>query len=94
MEIMSASIPENFSEGGSTTRDRSIWFSIAQSALGLLLMEVRPKQFGPRSIATSVVPQTMLFPIFTDTQGTKEGGVGESPFFDNTIAPTWQSQAW
>ena len=35
MEIMSASIPESLSEGGST-RDRSICFSAAQSATGLI----------------------------------------------------------
>ena len=84
VEIMSASIPENLSEGGST-RDRSTCFSVVQSAPSLLLMEARPKQFGLRCIATNLVPQTRLCfsPIFTDTQGTKEGRVGESHFFDN-----------
>ena len=82
MEILSASIPENLPEGGST-RDRSVCFSIGQSAPSLLLMKSRPKQFGPRCIATNLVPQTPLWfsPIFTNTQGTKEGRVGESPFF-------------
>ena len=47
-------------------------------------MEARPKQFGPRCIATNLVPQTPLCfsPIFTDTQGTREGRVGVSRFFD------------
>ena len=83
MELMSASIPENLPEGGST-RDRSICFLVVQSAPSLLLMEARPKQFGLRCFATNLVPQTSLrfSPIFTDTQGKKEGRVGESPFFD------------
>ena len=69
-------------EGGST-RDRSICFSIVQSAPGLFFMEDITKKFCPRCIATNLVPQTPLrfSPIFTDTQGTKEGRVGESPFF-------------
>ena len=78
---MSTSIPENLSEGGST-RDRAICFSVAQSARTLLLMEARPRQFGPRCIATNLVPQTCFSPIFTDTQSTKEGIVGESLIFD------------
>ena len=47
-------------------------------------MEARPKQFGLRCIPTNLVPKTPLcfFPIFTGTQGAKEGRVGESPFFD------------
>ena len=53
VEIMSATIPENLSEGGST-RDRSIGFSVVQSAPSLLLMETRHKQFGPRCTATNV----------------------------------------
>ena len=83
MKAMSTSIPENLSEGGSTS-DRSVCFSVVQSAPGFLLMEARPKQFGPKCIATNLVTQTplMLFPIFSDTQGTKEGRVGESPVFD------------
>ena len=82
MEILSASIPENLSEGWST-RDRSVCFSIGQSAPNLLLMKARPKQFGTRCIATNLVPQTPLCfsPIFTNTQGSKECRVGESPFF-------------
>ena len=55
LQIMSASIPENLSDGGST-RDRFICFSVAQLASGLLLMEATPKQFGPRCIATNLVP--------------------------------------
>ena len=60
-----------------------IYFLVVQSPPCVLLMEVRPKQFGLRCIATNLVPQTPLCfsPIFTDTQGTKEGRVGESPFF-------------
>ena len=83
MEIMSASISEKLSEGWST-KDRSISFSVVQSSPGLLLMEARPRQFGPRCIATNLVPQTPLCfsPIFTDAQGTKEGRFGESPFSD------------
>ena len=83
VEIMSASIPEDLSEDEST-RDRSICFSVVQSAPSLLLMEARPKQFGPRCTAANLVPQAPLCfsPIFNDTQGTKEGRVGESPFFD------------
>ena len=62
-----------------------IYFLVVQSPPCVLLMEVRPKQFGLRCIATNLVPQTPLCfsPIFTDTQGTKEGRVGESPFFYN-----------
>ena len=37
-----------------------VCFSVVQSAPGLLLMEVRPKQFGPRCIARNLVPQTPL----------------------------------
>ena len=94
MEILSASIPENLSEGEST-RDRSVCFSISQSASSLLLRKARPKQFGPRCIATNLVPQTPLWfsPIFTNTQGTKEGRVGKVPFLV-LIAPTWKSQTW
>ena len=60
-----------------------IYFLVVQSPPYLLLMEVRPKQFGLRCIATNLVPQTPLCfsPIFTNTQGSKECRVGESPFF-------------
>ena len=83
VEIMSERIPENLPEGGST-RDRSICFSVVQSAPSLLLMEARAKQFGPRCIAANLVAQIPLCfsPIFTDTISTKEDRVGESPFFD------------
>ena len=64
MEIMSANIPENLSEGGST-RDRSISFSVVQLAPSLLLMEARLKQFGPRCIATNLVYKHLYaFPPF------------------------------
>ena len=66
-------------------RDRSICFPVVQSPPCLLLMEVKPKQFGPRCVATiNSVPQSPLpfSPIFTYTQDTKEGRVEESPFFD------------
>ena len=63
VEIMSTSIPENVSECLST-RDRSICFSVVQSAPSLLLMEARPKQFAPRCVATNLVPQTP-FPPFS-----------------------------
>ena len=83
MEIMYPSILENLSEGG-LTRDRSICFLVVQSVPGLLIMQARSKQFGSRCIVTNLVPQTPLHfsPIFTNTQVTKEGRVGERPFFD------------
>ena len=83
MEIMSASIPEKFSEGG-WIRDSSICFSFVQSSPSSLLIEARTKQFGLRCIATKLVPQRPLrfFLIFTDTQGTEECRVEEYPFFD------------
>ena len=83
MEIMSASTPENLWEGGSTS-DLSVCSSVVQSALGLLLMEARPKQFGPTCFATNLVQQTPLcfYPNFIDKQGTREGRVGERPRFD------------
>ena len=49
VEIMSASIPENMHEGGST-RDRSIRFLDVQSAPSLLLMEAKPKLFCLRVV--------------------------------------------
>ena len=58
VEIMSTSIPENLSEDGST-RDRSICFSVVQSAPSLLLMEARPKQFGPKCTAANLVAQAL-----------------------------------
>ena len=83
MEIMSASIPEKCSGGGST-RDTSICFSVVQSVPSLLLMKAKPKSFGSRCIATNLVPQIPLrfSLIFTDTQGTKECRVEEYPFYD------------
>ena len=91
---MSAIIPENLSEDGST-RARSICFLVLQSAPSLLLMKDRPKQFCPRCIATNLVPQIPLcFPPFSLMHRVLRKVELEKVPSLILIALTWQSETW
>ena len=89
---MSASILENLSEDGST-RDRSIYFSVVQSVPCLLLMEARPKQFGPRCIATNLFPLYAFHTFLLVHSALRKVELDKIPSLI-LIAPTWQSQTW